>query len=677
VSSVFLKNTILGTTPLIGQISKTPCSIAHQLGKSMTGEYEWEDDATECLSHLLSVLSSPTGSGKQVIISAAAYTHTYHYGRRSLIAVPSLNLGNEYLKTKVYRKSGELVEYSIPPELDFRGTSDGYHSARKGTIKGLKSFLMGTAPAIAITTHQTLNLLWSTGGEDGAELSLDEKRVIFKNLWIAFDEAHHISGVLSDDEDISQEERDTLERTRTYLGDISNFICSEHLSLNSGMAPVSATLFRGDKVPLFYEKVKSQLSEFQYTRSYIDHWNYLKFKSFTQECIGYDDPIETFMSVVMPGHCSLVYLCPENRGYRRNDPEFVNRLVNVLQQEGYRVLNLIDKRFQEKNSKLLWQDNQNYKAGKPRSYDIILAVNMLREGTDYLPISHIYDLAPSNSLNRTVQAIGRMMRKDITPDGIIRKDEVSYTSFYSNLQKYNTEMEVRALVSDRVNRALSGMLGVFSLFGETHIPAFSDSMGSSTAHLNHQLEEVFGEFSTKAKEIVLRKILTSSSVDDAVYATVRELRQKVEGRPNWEGTLEEASTTLKDFLGFVVRGNKQFRYNNETSTLEPLEETGLLVEKIREAGFDITTIRKSVTTLFGADTDVSKLKLLKKTLDSITSTTSLMQEKDKIAAAYAFSPHDRDKTNRAKKVYNSRRNKFKKKFNGTALTPTVGDVTSR
>jgi hypothetical protein len=512
-------------------------------------------------------------------------------------------------------------------------------------------------------------------------LSLPERKQAFSNLWLGCDEAHHLSGVLSYDEELEQGDRKRIMDARTHLGDIAEYLCNEYRSLNSGFSPISATFFRGDKVPLFYDKVESALKENSYVRSFIEHWKFLRFKEFRQECIGFDDPIETLLPALSPDECSLVYLPPCNCSFRRNNPEYLPRMLKAAGEKG-RVLDLITTETQEENLQLLYEDNQRYKAGAARKFDFIFAVNMMREGSDYLPLAHVYDFFPSTSLGRTVQGIGRMTRRDISPEGVVRKDTIGYTSFYSNLHNHNTEEEVRTLVSDRINQGLAGMLGVYSLFDDTQLPSGGDGGEIPATQIHRRMEEVFGEHASKAREIfVLNLASTNVSVDDAAFATVRELRQKVEGRPSWGGSLEDAVPVLKAMASFVAKQQKPHKAVHENfKNVRPsadipssLEERGILAGEIREAGFDITTIRRAFVTMFGAEADIHKFQLLHTTLNSLVGTRNKMQFLDKAAATFAFSPHTKDKSKKAKKAFDRRRRKFKKKGVATALSPNVGE----
>lgn len=104
---VFMEFSVLGShkSGTTRKLTRTELGI-----KGFTGDYAWQDDAVEILSHPNSKLISPTGSGKQPIISAASYVHAYEQGQRATIVVPSLALGNSYLWETIRRRSGNCTK---------------------------------------------------------------------------------------------------------------------------------------------------------------------------------------------------------------------------------------------------------------------------------------------------------------------------------------------------------------------------------------------------------------------------------------------------------------------------------------------------------------------------------------------------------------------------------------
>lgn len=663
MNPIFLNVSVLGSRK--SGVVRKPVSIETGV-KSFTEDFAWQDDGVECLSQSSSRLIAPTGSGKQPIISAAAYVHAYKQGQRATIVVPSLGLGNSYLKETIRRRSGELYEVCIPKYLDFRGTADGYHDS---TTEAYVEYLLHNQKhgSIAVTTSSTLVGAWKTL----LNLSDAERKRAFTNLWMAFDEAHHISGVLAYDEDVSDEYRKTLIDFRTYLGDICEYVCDLPTSANYGMSAVTATWGRGDRVQMFYDKVDKLLSKNEYVRPFIDHWKYLEFEAFHQRCVGYDDdPIETLLQMLSPEDCSIVYLCPAGNRYRSGDnPQaqdrqpFVKDAIERISARGLRVLDLITKNTQEENMCKLQDDNKHYKGDKlaARGYDVVLAVNLLREGTDYVAVNHVHDLAPSPLQGRIVQTIGRMMRKDD------RKDSPSYTSYFRNLHLHADDEETRKHVSDRVNYAYSGVLGILNMFDDsTRIlmpvePRTSpiESQVLSVFNLNPAMDEIFGGRRVAAEESFQCKLSDGETPENAAIAVIKELRGM-----GWSGDTLAAKAALEKSAELVDIATP--RYDDDISPPLIPPQMEFVASEIREVhGFDETKVVP--TSLFAASINGEKIAKL----DGIVRTMmSNAAKQDRLAYDYRFGA---DITPKAKKAYQKKRRKHKATGRGSAIAPTIGE----
>jgi len=655
---IFLQTSVLGSRKSgATKSANTGSSI-----KEFTGEdFEWQDDAVEVISQQRSRLIAPTGSGKQPIISAAAYVHAYEQGQRAVIVVPSLGLGNAYLRENIRRKSGKLYEISIPKYLDFRGTADGYWSG--SLAEAYVNYLLHNQKhgSIAVVTAQTLVGAWKIL----LSMSSAERQKAFTNLWQAFDEAHHISGVLAFDEDISENEREDLANYRTYLGDIAEYTCDLPAKLDSGMSAITATWGRGDKVQMFYDKVDGLLSKNEYVRPFIEHWKFLDFEAFHQQCVGYDDdPIETLLQLASPDDCSVVYLCSAGKHYRRTDSAygqsqqpFVKSAVDRAKERGYWVLDLVTKETQEENMRKLQIDNEHYKKekGAERSYDMIFAVNLLREGTDYVPINHVHDLAPSSLQGRIVQSIGRMMRRDG------RKGSPSYTSYFRNLHHHAEEEETREHVSDRVNYAYSGMLGVLDMFDDsTRILTPAEPQAPSVFNLHRKIEEIFGNKSEAAKESFLCKIQDGATPESAAISVIKELR-----KIQWDGDTLAAKAALEGLAALLHVATP--KYDDSISPpLIPPQMMGIDASELRIVyGFDETKVVPNA--LFVASVNGEKIAKL----DGIVRTMmSNADKQERLAYDHRFGA---DETPKAKKAYQRKRRKHKASGRGSAIAPTVGE----
>ena len=638
----------------------------------MSGKFSWQNDAVRIVgNNSLSRLISPTGSGKQSVFSAAAGIHSRN--RRAIIAVPSVSLGEEYAQTvNIQMDTGDIIGYSIPKQLDFRGTVDSYHSAKgqDGTIRGLLAFLKdGAVGGIAVATHQTLVGAWRA-----IENSNEDKNEYFKNTWIGFDEAHHISGVFAENDELTDVEKEQINNNRTHLGDITKYICDNASTINSAMCAATATEFRGDKVPLFFQEVDTLLSKNTYRREFLEHWEYLGFREFTQQCMGYDDPIDALMPWLTPDACSLVYLPASNQGFRRNNPELVGRMIQSAKDKlgEDRVIDLITKDTQAKNFDKLFNDNISYKNGSPRSYEVIFAVNMFREGANYLPLNNVFDFSPSASVSRNVQSVGRLMRLDIAPDGTVRKDAVGYTAFYPNLDKCGNEEEVRQWVSDFNNTIGAGMLGTLSLFDDIKLPAKVAEYGA-----NRLLKETFGEFSDLAQTLFIQNIEGKPTIDSAIERTIQELSQTIGDSAGWRGNIVAAFDALKKFGQHIVAmatTTEAAQGSPNSSTVpQSLKQHSLAISSIRENGFDITELRDALKYMYGADNNTETFHLLHDVIKTLHPMRQAMVDKNNAAAHFNLGTNTSSRSHKNKEAFHNRRNKHKKAGSITAVSGNIGE----
>ena len=320
---------------------------------SFTGEFEWQDEATECLiEHLRSKLVSPTGSGKTEIIKATAYHYAFVRNLRCLIVVPQQHIADPFLKTHIKRADGTKLDYHIGKELDFRGIDEGYYDS---VMQGLRDWLLGVddKPSIAITTSSALTRVFYE------MIPRDQWVKAFTRLWMAIDEARSISVVQADDEECTEQESAIYNKVGTRLGKICEALLNES---DAGLAVVSATHFRGDGLPMFLAEANKLFSG-SYVREFEQHCKVV-YDYFSYDCAGYDgDPSDILFKNIMSERKQHHIVCvpAENRGFRRRNENWVTEFIARLEAAGFRCLDLVSKNVKDKNKKKLLDDNKTYK----------------------------------------------------------------------------------------------------------------------------------------------------------------------------------------------------------------------------------------------------------------------------------------------------------------------------
>jgi superfamily II DNA or RNA helicase len=530
-------------------------------------EFVWQDDATECLiEHLRCKLVSPTGSGKTEIIKAAAWHHAFAGNRRCLIVVPQQHIADGFLKICIKRKDGTKIDHKIGEELDFRGIDEGYHES---VTDGLRDWLMGTddKPSIAITTTAALTKVFYE------KIPRDQWGKAFTRLWMAIDEAHHISVVQAEDEEHSAQERDHYNKIGTRLGQICEALLNES---DAGLAVISATHFRGDGLPMFLDEANKQFTGC-YTREFEDHWKWLGYDHFSYDCAGYDgDPSDALLNNITSEKQQRHVVCVPADGLRfRKNTKWVADFILRLEAAGFKCLDLVSDE-KDANKQRLLADNKTYKETGKTEFDVIIACNLMREGTDWIPASRVHDLAPSASANRTVQTIGRMTRKDIN------KSNLAYIAYFRNLEQHASEESVKKHAADRVNIALSGMLLAEDLFAPVRLDL--DDEGTRRT-LGEWEVMVFG----KERDAIRQTFM--AALDDVEHEPtpedINDCAQKA--LSNWQGDTLTAMRILRRIARLALKVNEPTEGEDDGAIDPDIRVTPgkLDVAEIREAGFDI------------------------------------------------------------------------------------------
>jgi hypothetical protein len=295
---------------------------------------------------------------------------------------------------------------------------------------------------------------------------------------------------------------------------------------------------------------------------------------------------------------------------------------------------------------------------------VILAVNLLREGTDYVAANHVHDLSPSSLIGRIVQSIGRMTRKDS------RKTSIAYTAYFRNLHRHANNDEIRDHVSDRVNIAYAGMLGIFSLFDDTpqHIFASKNEQKKpetsvdpevpSVFHLHEALLNAFGNLGREAKEAFICKLNDGKTVETAAVEVLREMRTK-----QWCGDTQAAKSALIGLAKFL---NSTVSDDDSIFPVIVPPTMQAAASEIRKAGFDIT---KPLPALRGflAAADQGEFTKLDEIVRTVISNAS---KQTRLAGDFRFGAN---KTKKAKKAFYKTRKKHELRKHGSAIAPRVSE----
>lgn len=559
-AQTFASNSIGG----VGRVSGSATSTVEE-----TIPYLWQHQFAEgIVSTWRSKVVAPTGSGKTIVMQIAAFLANKQ-GRKCLIVVPQCHIASPFLSTDL-RIGEDVHRFRIQKEHVFLGSGESAIGGRalitNSYSRRLAEWLKSKSQETAITSTATLVRLLGSA----TDLPLDD--VLFIQ-----DEAHHISGVMLDGEDCSAEEARAYIEEGTHLGDFYEHLLKETAA---GICIVSATHFRGDKFPIFLEKASSSFTAF--VRPWADHWGWLELEAFNYDCVGYSESeiIRTLVDLILsePEERHIVCVPADTHRFRKNNPGWVQEFLSELGRSGVRALDLVTIAGREARKRQLFDDNKAYKRGKCTEFDVVVACNMMREGTDWVPATRIHDLAPSSSQLRTTQTIGRLMRKGPT------KRDVSYRAYFRNLNKNADKEEVREHVADRANVALATMVMADSFF--TYSPGLDSARGGSAQESIHtKMARVFGDDSERMIERLTAALQANTENGNITDRTIN-LALSVLGCEN----LADPYEAMKALKSMALK-LRRFAESAEISPRLELVGTGLDPSSLRGAGFDYTVHR--------------------------------------------------------------------------------------
>jgi hypothetical protein len=256
----------------------------------------------------------------------------------------------------------------------------------------------------AVTTHACLIAAWK-------QMSWKQRRSACRKLHLYVDEAHHVgnAGVGEEESDYAGDENN--------LGGILGYILDNYEELEASVVLMTATFFRsaGSVVG------EKHIDKFEvYRQDIIEHITSLHLDDLRFGLISYTgDPIEAAAQAVYDeAHGSagepirsIVRVPCKTRGFRASgskyyDPEAIKRTFQKK----------LDALFGRKTDVVYFlsedhtKDKQYFQKSLDK-VDVVVAVNLFDEGTDWPQVNRLFDLAPGQSPIRAIQGPGRTLRE--------------------------------------------------------------------------------------------------------------------------------------------------------------------------------------------------------------------------------------------------------------------------
>lgn len=376
------------------------------------------------------VITEPPGAGKSTTVKfVMAKRLLKDKNHKVIISIPTTLIAKSFGRIMLKFPDGEQVEWDMEKNLCSGVT---FQRKTNAIIKFLKTtkFTKGIHERILITTHMAL----ARAGDRLIGIA-----DLFKDTTLVIDEAHHI---------LYPENGDS-----TSANKIGNLI----YKIMSGRDPstsvwlTTATFFRGDKGIIISEDVMNQFG--RYFLPLDEHWrdNIKHIESFEFNFVMYkDDIIEDAMAVFKHHKRKTIVFCPytgpllEGRSKLEFRDNLIAAITNVWPECS--IVDLIDEEGRDSRKNLLLKNKT------AKEVDVILAVKMFDEGSDWVYAEQVLDLVPPNSLRIQVQRMGRTWRD------LPGKRHILYFSFLPNKSKFTTDEEKRRYCANNLNALIASMI---------------------------------------------------------------------------------------------------------------------------------------------------------------------------------------------------------------------------
>jgi hypothetical protein len=295
----------------------------------------------------------------------------------------------------------------------------------------------------------------------------------------------------------------------------------------------------------------------------------------------------------------------------RQQEGWLDDFIAGINRVGLRVLDLVNPDTQQDNKQRLFDDNARVKNGKNSDFDVVVACNLMREATDWVPADRVHDLSPTSKATRTIQTIGRMLRK------YPGKTSIGYYAYFRSLGNYREADPIRDMASDRINSGLAMMVMAQDLFSPIEIELRGGrerltltALGDRTFTSPSDREAVQTTFVAAFADSLSR----GSEIQDAL----RSAADTALGSWNSSGESSRRNDAYTYLFELGKRLSPETQPVVDHGTTSPEIEPSLITKasrydpsEIRLSGFDIVDNKRSLAmAVFGAsvkDTDISNL----------------------------------------------------------------------
>ncbi len=335
------------------------------------------------------LLKSPPASGKSRAFMFVALDKLNYQGiEKVIIAVPERTIGSSFRKTDL-RAYGFFCDWIPDEKYDLCGLGTD-----SGKVKKFREFLKDPGAKIMICTHATLRFAYSEINDPSA----------FNHCFIGIDEFHHSSA--------------DIEASR--LGDLVKGVIE---GSSAHVMAMTGSYFRGDGVAVIEPDIEAKFTTVTFT--YYDQLSGYKFLHTIT--LSYDFYSGSYFDVLkkdLDTHKKTIIHIPNvnSRESTKEKYDEVDRIletigdyqgqedhiVDIVKTEDGRLLKIIDLVDEEERGRK--QEYLRKNADNEDAIDIIIALNLAKEGFDWPPCEQMLTVGYRGSLTEIVQIIGRCTR---------------------------------------------------------------------------------------------------------------------------------------------------------------------------------------------------------------------------------------------------------------------------
>jgi len=374
------------------------------------------------INEKLMIVRQPPGAGKSALIKFIFATILKaEPNSKIVIAIPQNIIASGFWRDTLNYPDRDQIIWEIDPLNDLS------NNCNDSKVKKLISFLQkdeftkGIGQRIMICSHAAL----CRANDIMAKLPV-------KNISYVIDEAHHVMVNENTDIDIT---------LSNQLGNVVSSILDRKVK-TTRLWFTTATYFRGDGYKIISERYENQfesyflpLDEYFETLDYIETYSYgfIPYKGDFP-----DKEIQTLLKIKKNRKKTIIYVPAMGRLWAGSCKKTtINRLKKVIHEvwADANILELVTISGRDKRKKQLMDNKHN------SDIDIVIAVNLLDEGTDWPEAQQVYDLAPSASLRVANQRFGRLLRDRPS------KQHISYFTFFPFVVDFNNKEESRIQLS--------------------------------------------------------------------------------------------------------------------------------------------------------------------------------------------------------------------------------------